>query len=156
MFVYVCYVVHVSNHLKGRHMETNVADAIRLFAEREYIESARRKGLNRIQIRVGDVHRALKLKNRVPNVSSALRSRIFLERNRLEIEHESGPPSGMGTRTTFTYRLLDENPPDASRAVTFEDLRGLLKGAFDSLGGGEAFLRHERNHFYNSDTAEEK
>jgi hypothetical protein len=137
-------------------METNVADAIRSFAEREYIESARRKGLNRIQIRVGDVHRALNLKNRVPNVSSALRSRIFLEKNHLEIEQESGPPSGMGTRTTFTYRLLDESPSKASQAVTFEDLRGLLKGAFDALGGGEAFLRRERSHFYEPDAPEEK
>jgi hypothetical protein len=32
--------------------------------------------------------------------------------------------------------------------VTFEDLRGLLKGAFDDLGGGEAFLRGERRYFY--------
>jgi len=125
-------------------MKTNVADVIRSFAEREYIESARRKGLNRIQIKVGDVHRALKLKNRVPNVSSALRSRIFLKKNHLEIEQESGPPSGMGTRTTFTYRLLDE------------DLRGLMKETFKSLGGGEAFLRHERSHFYGSDAEEEK
>ena len=137
-------------------METNVADAIRSFAEREYIESARRKGLNRIQIRVGDVHRALNLKNRVPNVSSALRSRIFLKKNHLEIEQESGPPSGMGTRTTFTYRLLDEDTPNASPIIKFEDLRGLMKETFKSLGGGEAFLRHERSHFYGSDAEEEK
>jgi len=137
-------------------METSTADTIRSYAEKEYVQAARRKGLNRIQIKVGDVHRALKLTNRVPNVSSALRSRIFLERNHLEIEEESGPPSGMGTRTTFTYRLLDQEAPHASATVTFENLRGLLKGALDSLGGGEAFLRRERSHFYDSDPAEEK
>lgn len=137
-------------------MATKVADAIRSFAEKEYIESARRKGLNRIQIRVGDVHRALKLKNRVPNVSSALRSRIFVEKNNLEIEEESGPPSGMGTRTTFTYRILDGKKPNASATVTFEDLRGLMKETFESLGGGEAFLRREREHFYEPDAEEEK
>ena len=137
-------------------METNTADTIRLHAETEYVQVARRKGLSRIQIRVGDVHRELKLKNRVPNVSSALRSRIFLEKNHLEIEEESGPPSGMGTRTTFTYRLLDEKTPNNAATVTFQDLRGLLKGALDSLGGGEAFLRRERSHFYDSDPADEK
>jgi hypothetical protein len=137
-------------------MPTNVADAIRSYAAKEYVQSARRRGLNRIQIRVGDVHRALKLKNRVPNVSSALRSRIFLEKNNLEIEEESGPPSGMGTRTTFTYRILDEKKPSASATVTFEDLRGLLKGAFDAFGGGEAFLRRERSHFYEPDVREEE
>jgi hypothetical protein len=137
-------------------MPTNVANTIRSYAEKEYVESARRKGLNRIQIRVGDVHKALKLKNRVPNVSSALRSRIFLEQNHLEIEEESGPPSGMGTRTTFTYRILDEKKPNAAATVTFEDLRGLMKETFESLGGGEAFLRRERSHFYGSDAEEEK
>ncbi len=137
-------------------METSTADAIRSYAEKEYVQAARRKGLSRIRIKVGDVHRALKLENRVPNVSSALRSRIFLQKNNLEIEEVSGPPSKMGTRTTFTYRLLDEKAPHASPAVTFENLRGLLKGALDSLGGGEAFLRRERSHFYNSDAGEEK
>jgi hypothetical protein len=139
-------------------MEPSSADAIRSFALREYIQVARRKGLSRIRIRVGDVHRELKLKNRVPNVSSALRSRIFLEKNHLEIEEESGPPSGMGTRTTFTYRLLDENEPHnaATDAAGFEKLRGLLKEALDSLGGGDAFLRRERRGFYEPDAAEKK
>lgn len=137
-------------------METSTADTIRSYAEKEYVQGARRKGLSRIQIKVGDVHKRLNLKNRVPNVSSALRSKIFLERNHLEIEEESGPPSGMGTRTTFTYRLLDQKAPHASPTVTFQDLRGLLKGALDSFGGGEAFLRRERSHFYDSDVTEEK
>jgi hypothetical protein len=137
-------------------MPTSTADTIRSFAEKEYVQAARRKGSNRIQIKVGDVHRALKLKNRVPNVSSALRSRIFLEKNNLEIEEESGPPSGMGTRTTFTYRILNEKNPNASATVTFEDLRGLMKETFKSLGGGEAFLRREREHFYEPDAEEKK
>jgi len=137
-------------------METSSADTIRSYAEKEYVQVARRQGLSRIRITVGDVHRALKLKNRVPNVSSALRSRIFLAKNHLEIEEESGPPSGMGTRTTFTYRLLDQKAPHVSTTVTFEDLRGLMKETFESLGGGEAFLRRERSHFYDSDAAEEK
>lgn len=139
-------------------MGPNVADVIRSFAAREYIQPARRQGLQRIPIRVGDIHKALKLNNRVPNVSSALRSKIFLEQNHLEIEREAGPPSGMGTRTTFTYRLLDEKESrgTAKQAVDFEKIRGLLKEALDSLGGGENFLRHEREHFYRSGVPEEK
>ena len=46
----------------------------------------------------------------------------------------------------------DEQPQsDDGKALTFEDLRGLMKDTFDSLGGGEAFLRREREHFYESD-----
>ncbi len=137
-------------------MEVSSADKIRSFAAREYIAGARRKGLKRVQITAGDVHRSLRLKNRVPNVCSALGSRIFLEENHLAIEEVSGPPSGMGTRVIYTYRLLEgdeaPNPPVAS----FENLRGLLKEALYSLGGGEAFLRHERNHFYDHETSEQK
>jgi hypothetical protein len=51
----------------------------------------------------------------------------------------------------------DEKPhSDADGASEFEKLRGLLKGAFDSLGGGDAFLRRERNRFYERDTAKEE
>jgi len=51
----------------------------------------------------------------------------------------------------------DEKPHSvADDATEFEKLRGLLKGALDSLGGGEAFLRRERNHFYDRDAETEK
>jgi len=135
-----------------------VADSIRSFAAKEYIQPARKRGSDTVQIRVGDVHKALKLSNRVPNVSSALRSRIFLEQNALQIDGVSGPPSGMGTRTTFTYRLLDQDKSHggAAETVDFEKIRGLLKEALASLGGGENFIRREREHFYRSDQSEEK
>jgi len=52
----------------------------------------------------------------------------------------------------------DDKEPDGipDRPITFEDLRGLLKETFDSLGDGEAFLRREREHFYDRDEPEEK
>ncbi len=138
-------------------MEQNSAESIRAFAAREYIQSARQKGLKRIQIRVGDVHRALRLKNRVPNVCSALTSKIFLQKNHLAIEKVSAPPSGVGTRVIYTYRLLDQDIEMlTSTAPEFENLRGLLKGAFDSCGGGEAFLRRERSRFYQRDDQEKQ
>jgi hypothetical protein len=56
------------------------------------------------------------------------------------------------------YKFFMATPPSekesdrtADRPVRFEDLRGLMKDTFDSLGGGEAFLRREREHFYESD-----
>ena len=45
----------------------------------------------------------------------------------------------------------DKSRDTNCRPITFEDLRGLLKEEFDSLGGGEAFLRREREHFYEPD-----
>jgi hypothetical protein len=39
----------------------------------------------------------------------------------------------------------------APDSPSFEDLRGLLKEAFRSLGGGEAFLKAERKGFSRAD-----
>jgi len=130
-------------------MERSV-DAIRAHAVKEYVAVARRRGEKLVRIVAGDVHRALKLKNRVPNVCNALKSRIFLDQNHLAIEDVSGPPSGMG--------LLDEKEPrvEAARTPSFEKLRGLLKESLQSLGGGETFLRNERNRFHGHAAAEEK
>jgi hypothetical protein len=140
------------------HMPSNVAEQIRSYAAREYIQAARRRGSKRAEIKVGDVSKALKLRNLTPSVCSALRSKRFLEQNRLEIESESGPPSGMGTRTIITYRLLNEGQPRQRGKIPprFEDLHGLLKEALHSLGGGENFLRKEREHFYDRGEREQK
>jgi hypothetical protein len=138
-------------------MERSV-DAIRSYAVKQYVAVARRKGEKRVRIVAGDVHRALKLKNRVPNVCNALTSRIFLEQNHLAIEDVSGPPSGMGTRMMYTYRLLDEEEPQgkATGTSSFETLRGILKESLKSLGGGEAFLREERAGFYGHGSPEKR
>lgn len=138
-------------------MEPASAEAIRIFAEKEYVSPARKRGAQRLQITAGDVHRGMRLRNRVPNVCSALSSRVFLERNQLAIEEVSGPPSGMGTRVIYTYRLLDKaGGPEADPVPEFGKLRGLLKEALQSLGGGESFLRRERERFHDPDRTESK
>jgi hypothetical protein len=126
------------------------ADVIRSYVAQEYIEPARRKGVKHVRVVAGEVHRALKLKNRVPNVCNVLTSRTLLKENALVLEGQEGPPSGMSTRMTYTYRLLDDKEPRGAPtgAVGFDKLRGLLKEALHSLGGGEAFLRGERRSFY--------
>lgn len=106
-----------------------------------------------MRITAGEVHRGLRLRNRVPNVCSALGSKTFLQANGLAIEEVSGPPSGMGTRVTYTYRFLEPTGQSgqADTAPEFAKLRGLLKEALHSLGGGEAFLRRERGRFHQHD-----
>jgi hypothetical protein len=132
----------------------NSAQDIRSFLIERYIRPARRRGDKRVKIIAGEVHRGLNLSNRVPNVCQVLESKKFREENQLEIEERSGPPSGMGTRMTYVYRLLDEERPVAStRDDSFEKLHGLLKDVFRPLGGGEAFLKKERSHFYDHESS---
>ena len=139
-------------------MEPTSGDVIRSFVAREYIEPARRKGAKSVQVIAGDVHRGLRLKNRVPNVCSVLGSKMLLRRTVWRSRQFPGPPSGMGTRVTYTYRLLDNNqsPKNNEGAIDFARLRGLLKGALQTLGGGEAFLGRERERFYHHAGAEKK
>ncbi len=139
-------------------MEPTSAEAIRAYATRQYIEPARRTGARRVQIRAGDVHRGMRLRNRVPNVCSVLGSKTFLRANGLAVEEVSGPPSGMGTRVTYTYRFVEHTVPSgqSDAAPEFAKLRGLLKEALHSLGGGEAFLRRERERFHQPDRGDSK
>jgi hypothetical protein len=124
-------------------------DQIRDYARREYIEAARRRREATVQIVAGDVHKALHLSNLVPAVCQALSSRRFLEENRIALESRVGPPSGLSTTVRFTYRLLGEKgaSDSADSRSPFLGMRGIAKQVFQALGGGEAFIRAERDQF---------
>jgi 5-methylcytosine-specific restriction protein B len=131
-------------------METSHADRVREHARREYIEPAKHRRESTIRIVAGDVQKALRLSNRVPLVCQALKSHKFLNENHLVLEKWEGPPSGMSTTVVFTYRLLDDASQTSSESAEsmFLALRGIAKDVFQSLGGGEAFIRKEREEFY--------
>ena len=124
------------------------ADSIRAYGRERYVVPARKRQLDKFSIRAGDVVRDLKLLGRVPAVCSALKSRAFLEQNRLRIVERTGPRSGQSTTVTYTYEFVDA--PDSSQASSdpWTVLRGALKSVFAGFGGGEAYLRGERESFY--------
>ena len=124
---------------------SSLTDQVRDYARRRYVDAARRRGESVVHIVAGDVHKALRLSNRVPLVCNALSSKSFLEENKLALERREGPPSGLSTTVRFTYRLLGQNGPP--RSSSFLELRGIAKQVFKSLGGGESFLRAERDQF---------
>ena len=120
---------------------------VRDYVLRKYIEPSRRRRDVTVRVVAGDVHGALGLNNRFPTVCNALSARKFLEENRLVLEKREGPPKGLGARVTFTFRLLDE-PAAPSGQPSLMSLRGIAKEIFESVGGGEAYIRREREHFY--------
>jgi hypothetical protein len=130
----------------------NLADQVKEFARNQYIEPARRRGEATVRIVAGDVHRALRFMNRVPTVCTALRSARFLEDNGLILEKREGPPSGLGTKVAYTYRLsgTDADAKKAQHASGFLRLRGIAKEVFRELGGAEQFLHSERGRAYQS------
>jgi hypothetical protein len=124
------------------------ADNIRSYGREKYVVPAREQQLEKFSIRAGDVVRGLKLLGRVPAVCSALKSRAFLEQNSLRIVERTGPSSGQSTTVTYTYEFVDSKDSSQANSDPWTELRGSLKNIFAGLGGGEAYLRGERENFY--------
>ena len=136
------------------------ADKIRQYARDNYVRPAIHRGEQRVRIKAGEVHNALKLQGQHPNVCQALKSKIFLRDNNLLLEGREGPPSGQSSSVVFTYRLpvSSTQQPDTLQAapqgkyknpaiLELLKLRGIGKKTFEALGGGEEFLRREREAF---------
>ena len=121
----------------------------------KYVNPARQRGSDTVQIRVGNVLKELGWTNRTPSVFSTLSSGAFQREAGLElVEKRGGPPSG-GPSTTveFVYRLLPSaanasSPKPADRPIPdgsgLKALIGIFADTFRQLGGGEAFLKAER------------
>lgn len=131
------------------------AEQIREYAWMRYIEPARNRSESTVRVKSGDIVKGLRLKNKTPNVCAALRSKIFQDIYGVQLLGEKGPPSGMSTTVVFTYRVLKPMQARESIATSrsaFDRLRGIGKKTFETLGGGEAFIRNERENFYGNDT----
>jgi hypothetical protein len=98
---------------------------------------------------VGDVHRALGFRNRVPLVCMALKAQKFLNENQLILKNVEGPPSGLSTTLRLTYEIV-ESAAASKPENPLWNLRGAAREIFRSLGGGEAFIRKERESFRES------
>ena len=126
----------------------SLADSIRSHGREKYVLPACKGHLRRFSIRAGDVVRDLKLAGRAPAVCSALKSREFLQSNGLKLVEQNGPPSGQSTTVTYIYERVGESQPSEKGPDPWTELRGSLKKVFAELGGGEAYLRGERESFY--------
>ena len=132
------------------------ADTIRSHVVENYIEPARRRGEAEVTVAARDVLGRLDYRgNRASEVCSALRAKKFLKEHDLEVEAK-GPPSKQSTTTTFTYRFSSRREADDGRRAldAIRDLRGVGRETFAALGGGERWLRREREAFHDADAAE--
>jgi hypothetical protein len=135
----------MSNALTKLH-SSSASDAVREHARDTYLRPAQQRGLTTFSINVGQVHRALALENRVPLVCQALKSAKFLESNGLRLISETGPPSGQSTTVTYTFEFIGDKH-EAPKRDPWTELRGALKEVFAESGGGERYLRAERESF---------
>ncbi|MGA7684593.1 MAG: hypothetical protein WCC32_14055 [Terriglobales bacterium] len=127
---------------------SSVSTAVRDYAQNTYVNPALRRRERTFSINVGEVHKAVALRNRVPLVCQALQSEKFLQANALRLVSKTGPPSGQSTTVTYTYEFIDADRSSAPADDSWKRLRGALKDVFKDLGGGEAYLSAERSAFY--------
>lgn len=125
----------------------SVSNLIRDHVCEVYLKTAIRRGESTFTVNVGAVHKALKLANRVPQVCSALESKKLLDENQLRVISKTGPPSGQSTTVTFTYEILASKASPSPLVNPLIGLRGAAKELFRKLGGGESFIRSEREKF---------
>ena len=133
----------------------SLADTIREYARRHYVEPARIRGQQVIRIVAGDVHKALGLRSRVPAVCQALESRTFLKNNGLILQRREGPPSGRGTRAVYVYSSGGNGRTTEGADDPLRRMSGLAQDLFPNPGGFEAYIRRLRDHFYEPDEGKE-
>ena len=124
------------------------ADKIRLHARDRYVIPARDRKEVRFPICAGNVVNELHMSGKTPNVCQALKGPKFLEANKLRLVDVRGPKSGLSTAVVYTYEFIEGMLSPAQREDPWTRLRGALKDVFANLGGGEAYLRAERENFY--------
>jgi hypothetical protein len=135
------------------------ADQIREYVWIRYIEPARHRGDAMVSIKSGDVVKGLNLKNKTPNVCTALRSKIFQDVYGVRLLGEQGPPSGMSTTVVFTYKLVNQarvNAATPESPSAFDRLRGIAKTLFKDPGDWERSIQSDRRKFYGKADSERK
>ena len=83
---------------------------VREWVRNHIVQPAKARGDRMVSVTAGEVHHELGLKNRVPVVCQALRSKRFLEANHLVLKDMTGPPSGLSTTVKFTYEIVSMIP----------------------------------------------
>jgi hypothetical protein len=131
------------------------SDHVRDYVTKKYIVPARHSGSKTVTVRAGDVHKAMNWDlTKVSQVCSALSTRKFRSLANVELIQRKGPPSGQSTTVEFVFRLLPIDSVDRAfsprqktspNGAGLEKLIGILAREYAELGGGEAYLRAERN-----------
>lgn len=135
------------------------SDRIREYAGRKYVEPVRGGTGTAVSIKIGDIVKDLGLKNKTPNVCSALRSKLFQEQYGVELIGEQGPRSGMSTTVVLTYRVLNRARGKESSSTSrsaFDRLRGIAKTLFENPGDWERSIQSDRRDFYGKADSERK
>ena len=83
-----------------------ISDDVRAYCKKEYVDRARRENKIKITIRVGDVHKILRLEQRYPLVSGAIGSLKFEKICNVKKVAVVGPING--PNACYEFELTNE------------------------------------------------
>ena len=89
------------SEIKLDEKKRSQADEIRKYAKTTFITTARQKGEKRISFSASDVHKGMRLNNRMPLVCGSIDAKKFLEFARVELIRREGPKHGANAQWTF-------------------------------------------------------
>ena len=126
------------------------SEEVQQYFQDNYVNPARRRGQAEIDVKAGDIHSKLGWTRRVPLVCAALSSRKLQRNVGVRLRGREGPPSGQSPTVVFHYEILSNagvpgaNSGKHPSGIGLMDLYGIGADAFRQLGGGEKYLRSER------------
>jgi len=100
----------VERNLKSA-IRFHLAEEIRQFAGDRYIVPARKEGGDLVEIRAGDVHKAMNLNNRMPAVCGALDTKLFRDFFNVELVSRKGPHQGANALFEFKIHPHGQTRP---------------------------------------------
>jgi hypothetical protein len=81
-----------------------LAEQIRTYANRAFVEPARRAGRSEVTIVAGDAHKDMKLHRRMPAVCGALDAKTFQDDYGVVLSSRTGPRQGATAGWRFSLR----------------------------------------------------
>jgi len=123
------------------------SEEVQHYFQINYVNPARKRGQRSIEVRAGELHRRLGWSRRVPLVCAALSSKKLQRNVGVRLTEKDGPPSGQSPTVVFHYEILDAvgGGQNSAKATTdLMDIYGIGAEVFEKLGGGEQYLRRER------------
>ena len=87
----------------------SLAERIRAYVNKAFIEPARRAGATEASVTAGDVHKDLRLESRMPAVCAALDAQKFQDQYGVTLSRRSGPKQG--STVTWVFSLKKRGSP---------------------------------------------
>ena len=86
----------------------SASDEIRAYTFKKYVEPAKKQGIDKVKIKVREVHKALGYRNSLPLVYEAIGSDTFQKTYAIRLMEKEGDPTLRGSRLVLTF-AIDNN-----------------------------------------------